>query len=495
MLATSPSEMSKPSQPASHPRGIYTLFLTEMWERMSFYGIKVLLVLYMVDKSRGGKGFSDEEAVAIFGLYSALVYISALPGGWVGDRLLGAKRSVWWGGVVIALGHVLLALEHDAPFYSGLILIALGSGLLKPNISVMVAELYPDGGGRRDAGFTLLYMGINLGTLIGQVVCSNLGEHWGWKWGFSAAAAGMFLGLLQFKLSRRHIAEIGLWQPHPGQNVRRDWMLLISALATTALLTGLCATGVVTFDAVLVAGYASLAIVAIAVLFFGWVFLYAGLTAVESKRMGVNVILFVAAVLFFAGFAQGATSFTLFAERYTIREFTGFTLAAGMFQALNPIMVVIFSPLLVLLWGALAKRNSEPLLATKFAAGLMLLATGFLVASMASERALADGPVWPLWLVTVYFFITLGELCISPVGLSAVTKLAPQRLASRMMGVWFLAASLGYLLSGILAGKVSGKLVSQMPERFFSVFVVIGIIGIILLLCGRWIQRLMPGIK
>lgn len=487
--------MTHSATPQNHPRGIYPLFLTEMWERMSFYGIKVLLVLYMVDKSRGGKGFSDEEAVAIFGLYSALVYISALPGGWVGDRLLGAKSSVWWGGVVIALGHVLLAFDHDAPFYSGLILIALGSGLLKPNISVMVAELYPEGGGRRDAGFTLLYMGINLGTLIGQIVCSNLGEHWGWKWGFSAAAVGMFLGLMQFKLSHKDLAKVGLWQPQPGQNIRRDWLLLIASLAAIAVMTGLCATGAVPFDAVLIAGYASFAIAAIAILFFAWVFLCAKLTSIEAKRMGVNVILFVAAVLFFAGFAQGGTSFTLFAERYTIREFGGFTLAAGMFQALNPIMVVIFSPLLVMLWGIFARRKSEPLLATKFAAGLMLMAVGFMVASIAAERALAHGLVWPLWLVSIHFFITLGELCISPVGLSAVTKLAPQRLASRMMGVWFLAASLGYLLSGILAGKVTGKLVSQMPERFFHVFLATAMIAIILFLCGRSIQRLMPGIK
>ena len=478
-----------------HPRGIYSLFLTEMWERMSFHGMKVLLVLYLVDKTRGGKGYRDDEALAILGLYTALVYITALPGGWIGDRLLGAKRSVWWGGVFIALGHLLLALEHDKAFYSGLIVIAFGSGMLKPNLSVMVAGLYPEGGTRRDAGFTLLYMGINLGSLIGQIVCSNLGEHLGWRWGFSVAAAGMMLGLTQFKLSKEHLVGVGEWQPLPGQNVRRDWLLLISSLALITFVAALCFGGVIMFDAIAVSRYSSAAIIVLAVLFYGWAFLFGGLTGIESRRMAVSVILFIAAVLFFAGFAQGASSLVLFADRFTFREFGGGTLAAGMFQALNPIMVLIFSPVLVLLWGALAKRKIEPPLAKKFAAGLLLLAASFALASVAATRALAGGPVWPLWLVGVYFFITLGELCLSPVGLSAVTKLAPERLASRMMGIWFLATSLGYLLAGLIAGQMMGDATNQMPVRFLVLGGVIGAAALLLLLLAKPIQRLIPGVK
>ena len=483
------------SKVRKHPTGIYTLFLTEMWERMSFYGMKVLLVLYMVDHTRGGKGYRDDEALAIYGLYTALVYIAALPGGWIGDRLLGAKRSVWWGGVSIALGHLLLAIEHDAAFYSGLSLIAFGSGLLKPNMSVMVAQLYPEGGARRDAGFTLLYMGINLGAFIGQMVCSNLGEHWGWRWGFSAAAAGMMMGLVQFKCSQKHLAGIGGWQPQPGQNLRREWSLLLGGLALAVIIASLIISGTVRFNAIVVARYSSVGILAVAVLFYGWAFVGAGLSVVEKKRMVVSMILFIAAVLFFAGFAQNSSSLVLFAERFTVRQFGEWKIAAGMFQGINTLLVLILSPVLVLLWGALARRKIEPLLATKFAVGLLLVSLGFALASMASTRALASGPVHPLWLAGIQFFITLGELCLSPVGLSAVTKLAPQRLASRMMGVWFLAVSLGYLLAGLVAGQMSGESTSQMPDLFLTLCTIIGGTGFVLVLFARLIQKLIPGVK
>jgi proton-dependent oligopeptide transporter, POT family len=479
----------------SHPRGIYTLFLTEMWERMSFYGIKVLLVLFMVDQTRGGKGYRDEEALAIFGLYTALVYITALPGGWIGDRLLGAKRAVWWGGVAIAIGHLLLGMEQDAAFYSGLIIISFGSGLLKPNLSVMVAGLYPEGGARRDAGFTLLYMGINLGSFIGQILCSNLGEHYGWRWGFSAAAAGMMLGLVQYQVSRKHLAGVGEWKPLAGQNVSRDWALLLGSLALVAVGCALCFTRIIPFDAILVSRWTSVAIVAMAVLFYLWTFTSAGLNTEEKSRMWVTIILFLSAVMFFAGFAQGSSSLVLFAERFTIRQFGEWKLAAGMFQALNPVMVLLLSPLLVMLWSALARRRAEPLLATKFSVGLLFLAASFVLASWAAMRALDSGPVWPLWLVGMYLLMTLGELFLSPVGLSAVTKLAPERLASRMMGVWFLAISLGYLLAGLVAGSVSGAASDQMPQRFMLMALSMGAAGLLLLALAKRIQRLIPGVR
>ena len=479
----------------THPRGIYTLFFTEMWERMSYYGMRVLLVLFMVDQVNGGMGLKDEQAAAIYGLYTALVYSVALPGGWVGDRLLGAKRAVWWGGVVIATGHLVLGIDRTDTFYLGLIIVALGSGLLKSNMSALVGQLYPEGGARRDAGFTLFYMGINVGAFIGQVVCSNLGEHVGWRWGFSAAAAGMILGLVQFKLTQRHIADVGNWQPLPGQNVRHDWLLLGGGLAAVVIVTALCLSGVVAFDPILVAKQTSWAIVAIAVLFFTWAFFFAKLSAIEIKRMIVIVTMFVAAVLFFAGFEQGGSSFSLFAERYTIREIGGWKIAAGMFQSLNPLMVVALSPVVAALWVALAKRNCEPLLATKLSWGLLMLAVGFAVAALAASRALATGPVLPTWLVTIFVFHTIAELFLSPVGLSAITKLSPPRLTSQMMGIWFLGTSLGNLLAGLLAGDVTGDAAAQMPARFLQVVATVGITGIVLWLCARWIQKLMPGVK
>jgi POT family proton-dependent oligopeptide transporter len=338
-------------------------------------------------------------------------------------------------------------------------------------------------------------MGINVGALLGQVVCSNLGEHIAWRWGFSVAAAGMVLGLIQFKLTKHHIADIGNWEPHPNQNVKRDWSIFIAALVATVIITALCLSGVIPFDPIQVAKLTSGAIIAIAVLFFGWAFLFAGLSAIEMKRMVVIVILFSAAVLFFAGFEQAGSSFSLFAERYTMRTIGGTTLAAGMFQSLNPMFVILLSPVIAAMWVAMAKRNAEPSLATKLSWGLLMLAAGFVVAAIAAKQALATGPVWPTWLISIYLLHTIGELFLSPVGLSAITKLSPPRLTGQMMGVWFLGSSLGNLLAGLLAGEVSGDASAEMPARFMQVVFTAGITGVLLWLCARWIQRLMPGVK
>lgn len=482
-------------EPPKHPRGIYTLFFTEMWERMSYYGMRALLVLFMVDQIRGGMGLDEKKAAAIYGLYTGLVYIIALPGGWVGDRLLGAKSAVWWGGVVIAIGHIVLGIDRTDTFYLGLIIVALGSGLLKSNMSALVGQLYPEGGARRDAGFTLFYMGINVGALLGQIVCSNLGEHIAWRWGFSAAAAGMILGLVQFKLTRHHIADIGNWHPHEGQNVARDWLVFWTGIVVVVAFTALCISGVVPFEPVKVAEWSSVAILSIAVLFFAWHFLLGGLSTVEKKRMGVIVILFFAAVMFFAGFEQAGSSFSLFAQDYTIRTFGSVTLAAGMFQSLNPLLVIVLSPIVAGLWLAMARRGKEPALSTKLAWGLLLLAGGFVVAALAAKHALATGPVWPTWLLGIYFLHTTGELFLSPVGLSAVTKLSPARLTGQMMGIWFLGSALGNLLAGQLAGEVTGDAAAQMPVRFLQVVGTAGGAGLVLWFCSRWIQRMMPGIK
>jgi POT family proton-dependent oligopeptide transporter len=362
-------------------------------------------------------------------------------------------------------------------------------------MSALVGQLYPEGGARRDAGFTLFYMGINVGAFLGQMVCSNLGEHVAWRWGFSAAAGGMILGLVQFKLTKQHIANVGNWQPHPGQNVRLEWSLFIAAMAVVVTVVALCMSGVIAFDPIVVAKLTSWVIVGIAALFFLWAFTLAGLNREEMKRMVVIVIMFVAALMFFAGFEQAGSSFSLFAERFTIREIGAVKLAAGMFQALNPLLVMLLSPIVAMLWVALAKRGREPLLITKLSWGLLLLAVGFVVATIASQRALATGPVWPTWLLSIYFLHTVGELFLSPVGLSAVTKLSPPRLTGQMMGVWFLGTALGNLLAGQLAGEVTGDAAAQMPARFMEVVWTAGVAGLVLWACARWIQRLMSGVK
>lgn len=488
--------MSTAAAKQPHPRGLMTLFFTEMWERMSYYGMRALLVLFMVDAvDKGGLGLTDKTATAIYGLYTAIVYLAALPGGWIGDRLLGAKGGVWWGGIVIALGHLVLGLPWDATFYLGLLVVALGSGLLKSNMSALVGQLYPEGGGRRDAGFTIFYMGVNIGAFIGPLICSYLGEKVGWRWGFSAASVGMILGLVQFKLTERHLAGTGIRHPHPGQNVTRDWTVLGVGMAVLSVFTVLCMAGVVRLDPVSLAKSTTGVILGIAGLFFVWVFGFAGLNREEKKRYGVVVVLFAASAVFWAGFEQVGSSFTIFAERFTVRTLGSWEIPTGWFQSVNPLLIVVLAPVIASLWVTLQRRNSEPSLSVKIAAALIALALGFLVAAWASQRALATGPVWPTWLLSVYLLHTIGELFLSPVGLSAVTKLVPPRLIGQTMGIWFLGTALGNLLAGLLAGQVTGSETAAMPARFLQVVGTAGGVGLLLLLCARPIQRLMIGIK
>jgi POT family proton-dependent oligopeptide transporter len=478
-----------------HPPGLMTLFFTEMWERMSYYGMRALLVLFMVDQVQGAK-LNDAQATAVYGLYTALVYVMALPGGWVGDRLLGMKRAVWWGGVVIALGHITLGMEQPEAFYIGLFIVAMGSGLLKSNMSSMVAQLYPEGGTRRDSGYTLFYMGINIGAFIGMIVCPWLAQRFGWRWGFSAAAVGMILGLVQFQMTKHRIAQIGAQPEHPAAHLRRDKLLLLIGLVVIGILATLCAKGVIVIDPVALAKATATIISCLAAAFFVWAFALAGLTPEEKKRMVLIVVLFGASALFFAGFEQAGSSFSLFAERYTIRTMGSLgTIPAGQFQSLNSLMVIGLAPVVAMLWNSLAKRKAEPLMITKFAWGLFALALGFVVAAFAAQRALATGPVLPTWLVSIYLLHTLGELFLSPIGLSAVSKLAPERLAGQTMGIWFLGSSLGNILAGLLAGEVTGDAAAQMQQVFMQVVYLAAATGVLLLLLSRPLNRLMKGVQ
>jgi POT family proton-dependent oligopeptide transporter len=484
-----PIDKAKPN----HPPGMVTLFFTEMWERFSYYGMRALLTLFMVDQvQKGGLGLDDKTAAAIYGLYTALVYVAALPGGWIGDHILGLRRSVWWGGVVIAVGHLILGIHRVETFYLGLLVVALGSGLLKSNMSALVGQLYPEGGARRDAGFTVFYMGINIGAFLGQMACPFLAAYLGWRWGFSAAAVGMICGLVVFKFTEHRLGSAGLFATPPPA-LRRNWGILIGAMALTAIFTVLCMKGIIRLDPVSLSQRTTQVIAALAVLYFAWAFLLAGLDRQEKKHLGVIAVLFSASALFWMGFEQVGSSFTLFAERYTLRHIGTFEIPAGSFHAINPVLVITLAPVIASMWLGMARRGREPRMATKLAWALLLLASGFLVATWGSQRALATGqPVWPTWLLSVYFIRTVGELFLSPVGLSAVTKLSPQRLQGQMMGVWFLGAALGNILAGLVAGEASG---SAMPAQFMEVVYISGAAGLLLWLCSRAIQKLMPGVK
>lgn len=481
-----------------HPRGLYTLFFTEMWERLSYYGMRALLVLFMpVAVTEGGFGLSKESANAIAGLYMAGVYLSALPGGWIADRLLGAQRSIWIGGLLIATGHFTMAIPYQKTFFLGMVFIAIGTGLLKPNISALVGQLYPEGGTQRDSGFTIFYMGINLGAFLGPLVCSALGEKVNWHYGFAAAGVGMVLGLVQFGITRRHLGEAGREPAHRSDTVVRDWMLVGVFSLAGAVVVGLAFAGVIVIDPVVLAKRAAYVIALLAMIYFAWLFLFGKLTAVENPRVAVIAILFLASVLFWAGYEQASLSLNLFAKEYTVLTVPSLNveLPAGWFQSVPAFFVIAFAPVVAQGWVLLNRRGVNVSLPAKFAFGLMLLAVGFFVVAIGSNRALATGPVLPTWLVATYFFHVLGELLVSPVGLSSVTKLAPQRLVGQMMGVWFLATSLGNLLAGIYAGDVSGANAAAMPAGFMQVFYFAGGVGLLLLLCAKPIRNLMKGVE
>ncbi len=479
-----------------HPRGLQTLFFTEMWERLSYYGMRALLVLFMVDQARHGMGLSDKVATAIYGLYTAGVYLAALPGGWVADRLLGAQRAVWIGGILIAAGHFSLGVPRVETFFLGLILVVLGTGLLKPNISTMVGRLYPEGGARRDAGFTIFYMGINLGAALGPLVCSSLGEKVNWHYGFTAAGVGMVLGLVQFRMTRHHLGEAGRKPDHPSNSPRLDWALLGGAIGLLSLLIVLGLTGVLVLNPIWIAARTTLLIVGMAFAYFAWVFLFAKLEPLEKKRVAVIAILFVASAMFWSGFEQAGSSLNLFADRHTQRLFAwiGREIPTGWFQSLNASFVIIFAPVMAALWLTLARRGIKPSLTVKMSSGLLLLAAGFLVLALGAKRAIVHGPVWPSWLIITYLLHTLGELCLSPVGLSSVTKLAPPRLAGQMMGIWFLGTALGNLIAGLFAGEVSGDNTAAMPARFLQAVMTAGGTGLLLLIFVKPIRRLTAGV-
>ena len=478
-----------------HPRGIYTLYFTEMWERMSYYGMRALLILYMTaELARGGLGLDDATAGAIYGLYACAVYLVALPGGWISDRLIGPQRAVLFGGCIIALGHFVLAVPDTRAFFAGLLLVILGTSLLKPNASALVGTLYPEGGARRDAGFTLFYMGVNLGAFIGPIVCGLLGEKLNWHYGFAASGVGMVLGVVQYCLTRHHLGEAGLHPPAPSLTPGRDWGFIGAALVALAVVTGLAFAGVIVIRPIALAKGATVAIVAVAVLWFAWAFLLARLTTVEKKRLSVVAILFLASALFWSGFEQVGSVMNLFAERYTNRTVLGFEVPAGWFQSINALLILMLALPVSAMWLGLARRGSLPSLAGKFAAGLLLLAAGFVVMHFAARSALSAGRVTGLWLCTTYLLHTIGELFLSPVGLSAVTKLAPTRLASQTMGIWFLATSLGNLLAGLLASGMSSENAAGMPAQFMHVAIIAGSGGLILLALSPFIRRLIPGI-
>jgi POT family proton-dependent oligopeptide transporter len=478
-----------------HPRGLSTLFFTEMWERFSYYGMRGLLLLFLVASVQtGGFGLTDRTGAAIYGLYVGFVYLMALPGGWVADRILGQRRAVFVGGCFIAAGHFSMALPTVPSFYIGLVLIVIGTGLLKPNVSAMVADLYPEGGARRDAGFSVFYSGINVGAMLGPLVCGFLGEKVNWHLGFSAAGVGMILGLIQYRFGGKYLGGAGLRRADPAQFAAdraavRKLAIGVAAVVGIALLAAaLQMTGVLRLTLYGVAKGAGYFMLGLAIVYFASVLLWGRLTTGEKKRIVVLFVFFMAAVMFWAGFEQAGSSLNLFADRMTQRVIFGWEMPTSFLQSVNSIFIILLAPVFGALWIKLGRR--QPSTPAKMGFGLVFLAIGFLILAWGATLAAGGLRVSMMWLIITYLLHTAGELCLSPVGLSSVTKLAPKRLVGQMMGTWFMGTALGNLIAGLAAGEFQGMGVA---ELFTSVAKVTGVAGVVLLLFSPLLRRLMGG--
>ncbi len=516
-VATPSTESTRPVAGESrgwfgHPAGLSTLFFTEMWERFSYYGMRALLLLFMTaPAASGGLGWETKKAAPLYGLYTAMVFLVALPGGWIADQFIGQRRAVLFGGIIIALGHLSLTMHGLPTFYLGLALIVTGTGLLKPNISTMVGALYSPEDARRDAGFSIFYMGINLGAFLAPLVCGFLAQdprfktflvgigvrpESSWHWGFGAATVGMTLGIVQYVLGGKRLGTAGLRPTHhPDPAVqaahRRNLFVGLGAVAgAIALMAILNGTGVVMITVERITGSMKYVLIAVSVLYFAFLFSQKGWTPIERKRLSAILFFFAMAALFWSAFEQAGSSLNLFADRFTRNTLFGFAFPSSWFQSVNAIMIVALAPVFAWLWVALGKR--EPSSPTKFASGLFFVGLGFLVISFG---ALMSGPsgklVSPMWLVGVYLLHTIGELCLSPVGLSTMTKLAPARVTGQMMGVWFLASSIGNFVGGQVASLFE---TFPLPKLFGAVFLVTLVFTIAAVALIRPIRRLMSGV-
>ncbi|MFG2117149.1 peptide MFS transporter [Streptomyces sp. NPDC048718] len=444
-----------------HPRGLATLFMTEMWERFSYYGMRALLVLYLVsggaDAARGSQGgglaMTGATAVAIYSVYVSMVYLMAMPGGWFGDRVWGARKTVAIAGFVIMAGHGSLALPGQAAFFVGLALVAAGSGLLKANISTMVGHLYdgPDDP-RRDGGFTLFYIGINLGAFIAPFVVGTVGEKVNWHLGFLLAAAGMGVGLIQFLFGTKHLSEKSAVVPNPLSAAERNSMLvkvavvLVAAAAFYGVVVGM---GVYTLNWALVPITLAGLLIPVAVLVR--IKRDKDLDKSEQSKMTGYIWFFVAAAIFWMIYDQGGSTLSLFADSKTTGTVFGLGFPATWYQSLNPLFVMSLAPVFAWLWLWLARKNQEPNTIVKFSMGLVLVGASFFIFIVPMNMAGDGTKVSPLWLVSIYMIQTIGELCLSPVGLSVTTKMAPKKYASQMMGVWFLAVTAGDCSTSLLS--------------------------------------------
>jgi POT family proton-dependent oligopeptide transporter len=479
-----------------HPRGLSTLFFTEMWERFGYYGMRSLLILFMTAPvAAGGLGLGVPKAAAIYGIYTSMVYMACLPGGWIADRFLGHQRAVLVGGVVMSVGYLMLAVPGAAPFYGGLFLVVLGTGLLKPNVSTIVGQLYGPADRRRDAGFSVFYMGINLGAFLAPLACGYVGERRDYRWGLALAGLGMVAGVVTFAAGRSRLGDAG---SRPAPKTEAEASRARRQLRTGAgVVTLLAAAGVaaqalgwISWTAESLVAVAGLLLFGIVAVLFGWLFLAGDWTPLERKRLLAILVLFLISCLFWSVFEQAGSTLNLFAKQNTDRQLLGFEIPASWLQSMNSFFIWSLAPVFAWLWIRLGSR--EPSSPAKFLWGMVLAGAGFLVLVPPGITAEAGGQAGFGWLIATYLLHTMGELCLSPVGLSAVTKLAPARVCGMMMGVWFVSIAMGNYLGGRVA-SFYGAL--PLPLLFGVVGGGAVAAGLALTVFARPIVRLMGGVK
>jgi POT family proton-dependent oligopeptide transporter len=481
-----------------HPRPLWMLFMSEFWERFAFYGMRWALALYIVDQFFSGDPSGQGYASRTYGAYLALVYATSIGGGFVADRLLGYQRSILLGAVIMGLGLFTITVPNQQVFIFGLALVITGNGLFKPNISSMVGQLYPEGDPRRDRGFTIFYMGINLGGFVAPIVTgwlasviTNTPQQQNYRVVFVATGIGMALSYLWFYFGRRQLGAIG--RPPAGREGPKTMLGVIVGCAIVAPLVYVLISQVGAYWLAWLLG-ALFVVVAIALIIEG---LREG--TIKRDRVIAMLVMFAFNVLFWMFFEQAGSSFNFLAENIVNRNLGGWEFPTGWFQSVNPLAIVVIAPLVALAWGWMGRRNIEPSIPRKFGLGLIGNALAFLVLMYAlKDLVSADGhiPFWPL--VACYVLQTLGELCLSPIGLSMVTKLAPLRVVGLSMGGWFLSQAIGNNMSGLLAGSISGEtgmtVASALGGFTFSFYLLMGA-GVVLFIVAPLINRLMHGVR
>ena len=470
-----------------HPRGLATLFFTEMWERFSYYGMRAILILYLTAAvDVGGLNLNVATAGAIYGIFTSCAYLTGLAGGWVADRFLGQRKAIMLGGLLIAAGNFGMMVPGLVWTILSLTLIAWGTGFLKTNCTTLVGALYPVGDSRRDAGFSIYYMGINLGAMVGPLICGFLGQKYNYWWAFLSAGLFMLAGLVQFSLTGVYLGNKGLAPAEPTS--KQDWKQLRWAVLALAALVGLVAVARPSIS-LFADGFGLLLLLATIVIFTSLIF-FSDLTTVEKRRIQLIFVLFCASCLFWSSFEQAGSTLNLFADRSSDNRVFGLAFPSSFYQALNSLFLLGMAPLFTWLWIRLGDK--EPSLPAKFGLALVLVAAGFVVMAFAASVAGATGKVGPEWLTFVYFLHSAAELCLSPVGLSAMTKLAPARIGGFMMGVWFLSIGVGNFMGGRVASFYEAFPLPQL----FGLVAAFGIVfGLILLVVAKPVARLMGAAK